>query len=72
MGSLGDGLLALKVLALGSHATLSECTEQQQRLLDELLYEARRFLVYRRCQMRGRQYISLSRLYVLRKALREA
>jgi hypothetical protein len=70
MGNLGDGLRAMRQLALQQHICLQENTALRHKLFDELLFEAQKFLVYRMAKMRGREYNSLHRIRGLRAMLK--
>ena len=72
MGSLGDGLRAIRALALKGHVTLPEHSPLSARLLDELTYEAEKFLIFRSCHIRDREFFSLKRVRSLREILKHA
>jgi hypothetical protein len=72
MGSLGDGLRALRALASMGPAVLSERATLRDKLCDELTCEAYKFVVYRVSKMRGRELISLDRLRSLTTMIKHA
>lgn len=72
MGSLGDGLRALRELALTEHQRLHEHSHLNEKLLDEIVYEAQKFVVFRKGKFREREHRSLHRMRSLRAMLKLA
>ena len=72
MGSIGDGLRAIRALALQGHPVLAENATLRSKLFDELLYEAHKFVIYRMWKLHDRELLSLHRVRSLCKMLRRA
>lgn len=70
MGSLGDGLLALRALALQGHVVLSPSAPLGEKFLDELTYEAQKFFIFRSARMLDRELLSVHRMRSLQVMLR--
>jgi hypothetical protein len=70
MASLGDGLRALRELALTEHHPLAEHSALTERLLDEIAYEAHKFVLFRAGKLREREHYSLCRVRSLRAMLK--
>ena len=70
MGSLGDGLRAMRALALQGHLVLAENADLRSKLFDDLLYEVHNFFVFRLSRLRQRELVSLHRMRSLRTMLR--
>ena len=62
MGTLGDGLRALRELALRKHVALPENARFSQKIQDDLLYEAQKFLIFRQSRMMDRERFSIHRV----------
>ncbi len=62
MGSLGDGLRALRALAHRGHPSLPEKSSLRDKLTDELTWETQKFLIYRASRMMDRELLSVHRL----------
>jgi hypothetical protein len=71
MGSLGDGLRAMRALALQGHPVLAENASLSSKLFDDLLYEAHNFIVFRMSKLRQRELVSLHRMRSLCKMLKQ-
>lgn len=68
MGTLGDGIKAIR----GLTQTRTECPRNMKgRLMQELLSEAQKFLIFRAWKLKGRQSVSVHRLRGLRTMLEE-
>lgn len=59
---MGDGLRALRELALRQHAVLPENAHLCQKLQDDLMYEAQKFLIFRQSRMMDRELLSIHRV----------
>ena len=74
MGSLGDGLTAVRYSADGLNGweLVARDASVVERLREDLMLESKKFLVYRAFRLRDRQWISLRRLKALRAMFEEA
>ena len=72
MGTLGDGLKALRALALLGQPSLPKNATFRERLGDELAWEAKKFLIYRASRMMDRELLAVHRLRSLQMMLKLA
>jgi hypothetical protein len=68
-GSLGDGFRAIQAMAINKPVGLSERSPWKEKLVEELSYEAHKFVIYRLAKMLDRELVSIHRLRSLNEML---
>lgn len=74
MGSLGDGLRAIREaakLAVAIPAAVEEQMGFRVKLMQDIAFEAQKFIVYRAWKHKDRQSLSVQRMRSLRTLLRD-
>lgn len=70
MGSLGDGLKAIRTLAGLLPAVPEKPCTAREMFFQDLIYEAQKFLIYRTWKLRDRQELALHRIRSIAGVLR--